>query len=286
LNKFLNNKANDNTRKSKTRKSSPHSNHNSAAIEDHLNKYEKYSKYTHYDEFSKTEKRNYERNRENLGETITNNYQRAHKDRDFQEQNYPKYSDNYEHSNHIKKSDQTSSRNNQSEINHFDYDSKFDNFKNSENLDNNFTNEKFAERNINKNSFENPVLITPKNYDNKISDKFSTNTFSTIKNSNFNYVDNSADSLNNTNMIGYNPLKINEVSNNDEKINTIKNKINKDVASNNKNVNLDSKSPNRRFDETSINNDFKMLDKLKNKIKDLESKIGEINNGKIINIKV
>lgn len=128
-----------------------------------------------------------------------------------------------------------------------------------------------------------PVLITPKNYDYKYSDKFSTNTFSTIRNRDYNNIDYSADSLNNTNMIGYNPLKINEVSNNNEKIDTIKNKLNNDLTSKARNNNGDSKSPNRRFDETSINNDFKMLDKLKNKIKDLESKIGEINNGKFTN---
>ena len=81
-------------------------------------------------------------------------------------------------------------------------------------------------------------------------------------------------------MIGYNPLKINEVSNNNEKMTNIKNKINDDLTMNPQNNKLEFKSSNRRFDETSINKDFKMLDYLKNKIKDLESNIGEINNGK------
>lgn len=190
--------------------------------------------------------------------------------------NYPKYEENYD-PKFIQAPKLTPSRNKKNEFNNSDYNSKFDNFKNTEVLEDNFTNERNP-----KNSFEMPALITPKNLDNKNSDRFSTNTFSTIKNrdynNNFEY---SADSLNNTNMIGYNPLKINEVSNNNEKMNTIKNKINSDSSSNTRTNNLESKSPNRRFDETSVNNDFKMLDNLKNKIKDLESKIGEINNGKI-----
>lgn len=216
-----------------------------------------------------------------MGEEKDDTHHRAQRDKEDQEKIFPKYKENYD-SSYLQASNPIPSLNKNSEFDNFDFNSKFDNFKNTESIDDNFTNnnERFTDRKT-KNSLEIPVLITPKNYENKHSDKFSTNTFSTIKNSNYINVDYSADSLNNTNLIGYNPLKINEVSNNNEKMNTIKNKIFNDLASNPKNNNLDSKPPNRRFDETSINNDFKMLDNLKNKIKDLESKIGEINNGKI-----
>ncbi len=137
-----------------------------------------------------------------------------------------------------------------------------------------FSNKKFSEKNNNtyKSSFE-VTEGTPTNIDNKNSDRFSSHDYSTIKTTNLNNIDYSADSLNNTNLMGYNPTKLNEVSNNNQKIRIIDHKM-----SNMNNVN--SKSPSRKFDEKSINNDFKMLDKLKNKIKDLECKIGEINNGK------
>ncbi len=252
---------------------------NSESIEDYLNNnYGKYSRYTGYEEFSKTEKREYDRIRDNLGELVDDdNYQR---DNYACNRNYTKNAEKYD-SNNLQPSTLTPSRK-KNDFDNYDYRSKLDNCKNTESFEDNFTknNQKFTDDRNSKNSFEIPILITPKNYDNKNSDRYSSNTFSTIKNTNCNNVEYSTDSLNNTNMIGYNPLKINEVSNNNEKMTNIKNKINDDLTMNPQNNKLEFKSSNRRFDETSINKDFKMLDNLKNKIKDLESKIGEINNGK------
>jgi len=74
----------------------------------------------------------------------------------------------------------------------------------------------------------------------------------------------------------YNPIKLNEVSNNNRRFQNFDNK--KFISINNNEI-LDKSIEHKKFDVKSINNDVKLLDKLKNKIKDLESKIGEINNG-------
>jgi hypothetical protein len=80
----------------------------------------------------------------------------------------------------------------------------------------------------------------------------------------------------------YNPIKLNEVSNNNKRFQNFDSK-NKYISINENEVidrpNIENKFKNK-IDDKIINNDFKLLDKLKNKIKDLESKIGEINNGK------
>ena len=95
---------------------------------------------------------------------------------------------------------------------------------------------------------------------------------------------NTKETLNNTEST-YDQIKLNEVSNNNKKIQLIDQKqktslIASSIANDRYSKNLNNNNE-KKFDEKSINNDFKVLDKLKNKIKDLETKIGEVHNGKI-----
>jgi len=260
----------DTIKKTTTRNTSSHSKNNSI-IEDHLNKkYDKYSKYSGYEAYSKTEKRDYyrEKDYENI-EDEENKYFKEKKDH---------YKMKYPNNDFNNDNDYGAIYKNILPKDNF-YGEQIKNDNNSENIDDYSKSQKYSEK-YNKNSYENPERIIPKNNNIEYSDNYSSQNRNMIKNNNIVdtkdfYYENSA------NMMGYSSVKLKEVSNNDEKIkiidNKIENKFNPNLNINNDN--LTSKSPNRIIDENSINNDFKMLDKLKSKIKDLENKIGEINNG-------
>ena len=170
---------------------------------------------------------------------------------------------NFDRNNSDKKNNEEYKYNKNPNYNNNFNEINYDNYSRIEKVDESLT--KLTDKNL----FEHPDLSTPTNL-------YQENKFQNNKDL-INYVNSNnivIDSLNTTNLTGYNPLKINEVSNNFSKIQNIDKKLT--------NNNYPSKSPSRQFDEISINNDFKMLDKLKSKIKILENKIGEINKGKLI----
>lgn len=236
------------------------------------NRYEKYSKYQGYDDFSKTEKREYEKNNQerNQREIIKKESLCQNNISDYE--NARRIDENKYNLNNTNTDDQDNN-----------YIVQNSDFLKTESFNDDFYNSKktlfypkndFPHLPIEADNIRDSNKKFSQQYvsDNKVYYRESDKT-----NNRTNY-EFTAESLLNTNSNGYNPIKINEVSKNDKKIELMENKINSQVLYNTDNRN-NTKSPIRKFDEASISNDFKMLDKLKSKIKDLENKIGEINNG-------